>query len=55
MAALIAFLISLLGYGTPADFAEYSQAQLEHEIELAEQNNSDGGVGGDWDDPSIMD
>lgn len=48
MTTLIAILISLLGYGTPADFESYTEEQLEGEI----QNLEDGGTFGDWDVPS---
>ena len=41
MTALITILISLLGYGTPADYANHSEAQLQNEITLA----SDGSLG----------
>ena len=54
MATLIALLISLLGYGTPSDFSNLTEAELNHEIVLAENSvtsseNTDGGVLGGWD------
>lgn len=52
MMALIILLISLLGYGSPADYVDYSEAQLNQEILDAQAAQSDGG-GGDWDQPSM--
>lgn len=53
MTTLITLLISLLGYGTPADYADYSEDQLNTEIEMAQQNQvdneADGGILTDWD------
>ncbi len=46
MTALITILISLLGYGTPADYANHSEAQLQNEITLAK---TDDGQLGEWD------
>lgn len=54
MITLITLLISLLGYGSPADFENMSEAELNHEIEMLQDNNSnqnDGGVGGQWEVP----
>ena len=54
METLIAILISLLGYGEPADFEGYTEDQLITEIEEAEATQSttdDGGTFGDWDVP----
>lgn len=51
MTALITILISLLGYGNPSDYTDYTEAQLQHEITLAEESNLDGGAGG-FDDPN---
>lgn len=52
MTTLITLLISLLGYGTPADYADYSEDQLHTEIEMAQQNEenneADGGLGHGW-------
>jgi hypothetical protein len=50
MTALITLLISLLGYGTPADYEGYNEAELQQEITIAEQEtNLDGGAGDlDW-------
>ena len=47
MATLITLLISLLGYGTPADFTHMSEDQLQTEI-MATQT-TDGGDIGEWD------
>ena len=55
MTSLITLLISLLGYGTPADFSNMTEVQLENEIVLAQEaqaSDEDGGFG-DWDDTSI--
>ncbi len=54
MAHLITLLISLLGYGSPADFSDYSEAQLQNEISIqqTQQSNeyaSEDDNGGDWD------
>ncbi len=56
MAALITILISLLGFGTPTDFEHLTEAELNYEIAIAEENhNVDGGNGGDgWWDPGVM-
>jgi hypothetical protein len=54
MAALIALLISLLGYGTPSDFEDWSEDQLRAEIEALEGNGGtqgDGRGNDDWDTP----
>lgn len=48
MITLITLLISLLGYGTSADFSHLTEAELNHEIEMAEQN-ADGGTTTEWD------
>lgn len=48
MTTLITLLISLLGYGSPADYENYTEDQLNYEIEMAQ--DSEGGVH-DWDDP----
>ena len=55
MTTLITLLISLLGYGTPADYADYSEDQLNTEIIEAQEvsENSDGGVADNWDDPRV--
>ena len=55
MTSLITLLISLLGYGTPADYADYTEDQLNAEIEMAQadQNDDDGDStddGGGWDE-----
>jgi len=50
MITLITLLISLLGYGSPADYSTLTQAELNSEIELA-QANRDGGHGTDWELP----
>lgn len=60
MITLITLLISLLGYGTPAEFDHFTEPELYEQIDIAEQNNyensnqdgdqnSDGGVLGGWD------
>lgn len=58
MATLIALLISLLGYGTPSDFENYSEDQLQQEITILEEQNAasddDGGLGNVWDNPSVQ-
>jgi len=50
MTALITILISILGYGSPADFQDYSEDQLQQEITLSREStqtstNVDGGGG----------
>jgi hypothetical protein len=42
MTALITILISLLGYGTPAEFENLTEEQVKTEITL---HQNDGGVG----------
>lgn len=49
MTTLITILISLLGYGTPADYAEYTEVQLQKEIQIAQENQVDGGILDEWD------
>ena len=51
MTTLITLLISLLGYGTPTDYADYSEDQLTMEIiEVQEEaQHADGGTNGGWD------
>lgn len=52
MAALIALLISLLGYGTPSDYDGYTEEQLNAEIAEAEAANAqDGGGWDEWNTP----
>jgi len=46
MITLITLLISLLGYGSPADYSNMSEAELNHQIELAQEN--DGGGTSEW-------
>tara|TARA_B100000508_G_scaffold140457_1_gene141550 strand:+ start:2516 stop:2695 length:180 start_codon:yes stop_codon:yes gene_type:complete len=53
MTSLITLLISLLGYGTPADFDNMSENELNQAIAEAQQQEEDGGVWGDWDDASV--
>ena len=51
MTSLITLLISLLGYGTPADYENYTEAELNHEIEMAQQEQAeeeDGGIVDEW-------
>jgi hypothetical protein len=51
MTTLIILLISLLGYGTSANFADMNEAELTHEIKMA-QADADGGTAG-WDFPGV--
>lgn len=51
MTSLITILISLLGYGTPADFSHMTEAELQHEITVAEESNTQDGGWDDWDFP----
>jgi hypothetical protein len=51
MTSLITILIALLGYGTPSDFSNYSEEQLNNEIAAAQTD--DGGLGGEWDVPGL--
>lgn len=53
MTSLITLLISLLGYGTPADFDNMSENELNQAIAEAQQQEEDGGTWGDWDDASV--
>lgn len=53
MITLITLLISLLGYGTPSDFQHLTEVQLNSEIELAEQNSTDGGTSS-WEMPGVQ-
>lgn len=48
MITLITLLISLLGYGTQTDFSHLTEDELNHKIEMAEQN-ADGGTTTEWD------
>lgn len=43
MITLITLLISLLGYGSPVDFENFTEVELNNQIEMA-----DGGHGTDW-------
>lgn len=45
MTSLITILISLLGYGSPADFTDYTESQLQNEIEMTQEQE---GILGDW-------
>ncbi len=55
MTSLITLLISLLGYGTPADFEHYTEAELNEQIEIVQNDQAegtqddDGGILDDWD------
>lgn len=51
MTTLITLLISLLGYGSPADYADYTEDQLNIEITEAQEatQTPDGGNTGQWD------
>ncbi|MEQ8908570.1 MAG: hypothetical protein RIC95_05230 [Vicingaceae bacterium] len=57
MTSLITLLISLLGYGSPADYTDYTEDQLNTEIAAAQadqdDNTDDGGGWGDWDQPGV--
>lgn len=57
MTTLITLLISLLGYGTPADYADYSEDQLTAEIETVQNSSTstDGGNNGGWDTGQVND
>ena len=46
MTSLITILISLLGYGTPSDFQDYTEIQLQNQIELAQEQD---GIFEEWD------
>lgn len=46
MTTLITLLISLLGYGSPSDFSNMSEEELNHEIEMLQE--SDGGGTSEW-------
>lgn len=46
MTSLITILISLLGYGSPAEYENYTEAELQTEIQIASE--LDGGFD-DWD------
>ena len=49
MIQLITVLISLLGYGQPEDYANWTEDQLVTEIQMVEaQQEADGGVVQDW-------
>jgi len=52
MTTLITLLISLLGYGSPADYTDYTEAQLITEIETVQNNQNTSAPeddGGGWD------
>jgi hypothetical protein len=51
MTALITILISLLGYGSPSDYQNYSEDQLKQEIATAEATSSVDGGGGSMEWP----
>lgn len=53
MTTLIAILISLLGYGTSADFDGYTEEQLAAEIISLDASYADDGGVLDWDVPSV--
>ena len=48
MTTLITLLISLLGYGTPTDFDQYTEAELNQQIEMVQAAD---GNQADWDTP----
>jgi len=49
MVTLITILISLLGYGDQADYQNWTESEVQHEIVLVEQHIADGGSGATWD------
>ncbi len=51
MLHLISILISLLGYGSPEDFTNLSEAQIQTEINTLQSD--DDGRGGDWELPTV--
>lgn len=46
MTSLITILISLLGYGSPADFSDMSERQIQTQIEYAQAED---GIFDEWD------
>lgn len=48
MTSLITLLISLLGYGSPADYTDYTEAQLQDQIEMAQEQNATLNEDGGW-------
>ena len=50
MTSLITLLISLLGYGSPADYTDYTEAQLQDQIEMAQEQNATLNEDGGWED-----
>jgi hypothetical protein len=53
MVTLITLLISLLGYGTSADFQDLTESQLHDQIGQAQVENTDGGTAGEWDSTGV--
>ena len=55
MTTLITLLISLLGYGSPAEYVDYSEDQLNTMIIEAEEatESDDGGINGGWDTDQV--
>ena len=53
MITLITLLISLLGYGTPADFQNLTEDQLFEQVEMA-NTEQDGGIGDPWEHPDVQ-
>lgn len=56
MTSLITLLISLLGYGSPADYSNYTEDQLNTEIAAAQAENAsddDGGGWEEWNEPGV--
>jgi hypothetical protein len=51
MTTLIILLMSLLGHGTTANFADMNEAELNHEIEMAQAQDGGGTQG--WDFPGV--
>jgi len=54
MITLITLLISLFGYGTPADFNNLTEDQLNERITMSQQGNRDGGIGDPWEHPDVQ-
>jgi len=53
MITLITLLISLLGYGAPADFNNLTEDELNERIAMSQQSNRDGGTAGEWDSTGV--
>jgi hypothetical protein len=53
MITLITLLISLLGYGTAADFENLTEEQFLEKVEMA-NTQQDGGIGDPWEHPDFQ-